>query len=96
MYTSCSLRIQGMDGSELACRLPLLERHHGRRSGVVTGGAGGLGRLITQRLAERDCASSSPTPTTPRPPNSSPSSIIVVAGRSSWTPTLLTQRQWSG
>ncbi|HEX5906430.1 MAG TPA: hypothetical protein VFY56_05370 [Propionibacteriaceae bacterium] len=58
---------------------------------VVTGGAGGLGRLITQRLAVRVCASSSPTPTVLRLRNPSPSSTIVVAGPSSWTPTLLTQ-----
>jgi NAD(P)-dependent dehydrogenase (short-subunit alcohol dehydrogenase family) len=62
---------------------------------VVTGGAGGLGRLITQQLAERglcvviadtDHAAATQLVT----------ELVVVAGRSSWTPTLLTQRRSSG
>ena len=54
---------------------------------VIIGGAGGLGRLITLRLAERSCVSSSPTPTGPPPPVSSTSSAVVAAGQSSWKPT---------
>jgi hypothetical protein len=78
------------------CQLPLLERHHGRRSGsrhrwrgrsgpthhAAACGAGTVRRHRRHRPL--------------RPPNSSPSSTIVVAGRSSWTPTLLTQRRSSG
>jgi hypothetical protein len=46
-------------------------------------------------LRSGDCASSSPTPTMLRLPNSSPSSMIVVARRSTSIPTLLMQRRSS-
>jgi hypothetical protein len=95
--TSGSLRIQSRDG----CGLPLSVAAVRTAPWTSIWQSSPVAREVwadssRSGLRSGDCASSSPTPTTLRPPNSSPSSTIVVAGRSSWTPTLLTQRRSSG
>ena len=95
--TSGSLRIQSRDG----CELPLSVAAVRTTPWTSILQWSPVAREVwadSSRSGSRsgDCASSSPTPTTLRPPNSSPSFSIVLAGRSSWTPTLLTQRRSSG